>query len=223
MIAMTNFQDAVDILLSECNRHCCLCRRFKPLHLQVHHIEPLAEGGTNNPDNLIALCLNCHSSVHSKLSMAKNFSYEELKMSRDKTIELVKSGKLVENEESSGSTELLSELIAAILPALAKPDAPKVNLIPEAFELLMAAVEFDGLILIVHYDGGYGFSCGSKQFGMPGCDPRIQSKYRNAFDQIARAGLVDVIRQGSQYSVSEDGYLLLDQIKAAQQLKAKQS
>ena len=28
--------------------------------LEVHHIVPLAEGGTNTPDNLITLCKRCH-------------------------------------------------------------------------------------------------------------------------------------------------------------------
>lgn len=33
---------------------------------QVHHILPLAEGGTHDINNLISLCQSCHSKVHAK-------------------------------------------------------------------------------------------------------------------------------------------------------------
>lgn len=32
--------------------------------LNVHHIVPLSQGGTNHLDNLVTLCLRCHSGVH---------------------------------------------------------------------------------------------------------------------------------------------------------------
>ncbi len=30
----------------------------------VHHILPLAEGGTNGDDNLMSLCVSCHEKIH---------------------------------------------------------------------------------------------------------------------------------------------------------------
>ena len=33
---------------------------------QVHHIKPLAEGGTHDRDNLIALCKSCHARIHAE-------------------------------------------------------------------------------------------------------------------------------------------------------------
>jgi hypothetical protein len=33
--------------------------------LDIHHIVEVAEGGTNDPENLIALCPNCHRNYHS--------------------------------------------------------------------------------------------------------------------------------------------------------------
>lgn len=32
----------------------------------VHHRLPLAEGGTNHPDNLCSLCASCHSKLHAR-------------------------------------------------------------------------------------------------------------------------------------------------------------
>ena len=32
--------------------------------LEVHHIRPVSEGGSDSPDNLITLCHNCHTKRH---------------------------------------------------------------------------------------------------------------------------------------------------------------
>ena len=33
---------------------------------QVHHIKPLAEGGTHERSNLISLCASCHAKIHAE-------------------------------------------------------------------------------------------------------------------------------------------------------------
>jgi len=33
---------------------------------QVHHIKPLAEGGTHDRGNLISLCASCHAKIHAE-------------------------------------------------------------------------------------------------------------------------------------------------------------
>ena len=42
---------------------CYICGRDTNLH--VHHIIPRADGGSNNPNNLVTLCSGCHRSVES--------------------------------------------------------------------------------------------------------------------------------------------------------------
>ena len=37
--------------------------RYVPVE-EVHHIVPLAEGGTNADSNLISLCKSCHEKIH---------------------------------------------------------------------------------------------------------------------------------------------------------------
>ena len=34
--------------------------------LEIHHIKPKCEGGTNNPKNYMILCKRCHLKIHRK-------------------------------------------------------------------------------------------------------------------------------------------------------------
>jgi len=45
-----------------CQSPGCGATRF----LEIHHVVPRAEGGTNRPDNLIALCSRCHRFAHER-------------------------------------------------------------------------------------------------------------------------------------------------------------
>lgn len=44
-------------------RHCCVCRRFKGLNIEVHHITPQAQGGKDTFANAIPLCPYCPASA----------------------------------------------------------------------------------------------------------------------------------------------------------------
>ncbi len=45
-------------LCEQCRKH----GRITPAE-EVHHIKPLSKGGTNDFDNLMALCTSCHSEI----------------------------------------------------------------------------------------------------------------------------------------------------------------
>jgi hypothetical protein len=75
-------------LLVESRNTCCVCWRSQ--EVQIHHILPISEGGDNSEDNLIVLCLNCHSQVHTKKSMAKNYTQETLRLYKTTWIDLIK-------------------------------------------------------------------------------------------------------------------------------------
>ena len=213
-------QPIADQLLADCGRRCCLCRRFQPLCLQVHHIQPQAEGGTDVPDNLITLCLNCHSSVHTKAGMARNFTFDELKLHRDNTIAAVHEGRLIGDGELPGAfDEMLKGLLAAILPALLPAAASKVHLLPEAVEVLVTAVKHGGMFYSVQYDGGWVLQCGPVQFGGNINDHRKLVRYQNAFNQLTQAGFVEQV-SGTLCQVADDGYLLADQLIAAAAIRS---
>ena len=208
-------QPVVDQLLAACGRRCCLCRRFQPLCLQVHHIRPQAEGGTDEPDNLIALCLNCHSSMHTKAGMARNFTFDELKLHRNDTFTAVHDGRLIGDSEPPGAfDEMVRRLITAILPGLEPSPSPNVELLPEAVEVLVTAAKHGGIFYPVQYDGGWVLQCGQAQFGGDINDHRRLVKYQKALDQLAQSGLVERVRD-SLWQVTYDGYLLADRLIAA--------
>lgn len=53
---------------------------FKPI-LQIHHIVPMSEFGTNQSENIICVCPNCHKTLHHLYSMIKsnkNISLSEI-------------------------------------------------------------------------------------------------------------------------------------------------
>lgn len=56
------------------SKGCCeICKHnFKPI-LQIHHIEPVSTGGSDNPDNLLILCPNCHKTIH---AIDSDWSYD---------------------------------------------------------------------------------------------------------------------------------------------------
>ncbi len=46
------------------NGECAVCGFHAGRILRLHHIHPVAKGGTNDNWNLILLCPNCHDSIH---------------------------------------------------------------------------------------------------------------------------------------------------------------
>ena len=67
-------------------RRCCVCRRFKGVGVEVHHILPLADGGENSLDNAIVLCFDCHCAAghyNPKHPKGTKFSPGELHKHRD--------------------------------------------------------------------------------------------------------------------------------------------
>jgi hypothetical protein len=77
-------------LLTDCGRRCCICGKLHSV--QLHHIKPKEKGGTDEIDNAIPLCPNCHNEVHTGYSpgrTTKIYSETELRLHRQRTVELV--------------------------------------------------------------------------------------------------------------------------------------
>jgi hypothetical protein len=82
-------------LLVRSARSCCLCRTFKGTKLEIHHIVPEEQGGTDEEDNGIPICFDCHADIESynaKHPRGRRYRGSELKRLRDEWFRLVTSG-----------------------------------------------------------------------------------------------------------------------------------
>lgn len=78
-------------------RHCCVCHRYKGVKVEVHHILPVARGGTDEEENAIVLCFDCHADAghyNQKHPRGTKFSPEELRHARDMWHIAVKANKI---------------------------------------------------------------------------------------------------------------------------------
>lgn len=68
------------VFLSQ-NPLCEMCKRDGEFNTatEVHHVKPLADGGSNSFDNLMALCKSCHSKITATTEKQKNSFKEERK------------------------------------------------------------------------------------------------------------------------------------------------
>jgi hypothetical protein len=81
----------VEQLLARTGRMCAICKRRH--RVQVHHITPVSEGGSDDIDNGIPLCPNCHDEVHSPYApgrITRAYSESELRSHLAETIRLAR-------------------------------------------------------------------------------------------------------------------------------------
>ena len=75
-----DFWNVREYVLYRDNHICQACNgKSKDKILNVHHITPRADGGTDKPDNLITLCESCHKAYHKgkiKLSIKKHKTFK---------------------------------------------------------------------------------------------------------------------------------------------------
>ncbi len=79
-----------------CGRSCCICHKFCGTKMEVHHIVAQYEGGTDDYDNAIPLCFDCHAEVkayNEKHPKGIKYTAKELRAHRDNWYAAVKSHK----------------------------------------------------------------------------------------------------------------------------------
>ncbi len=91
-------KDTKSRMFIRCMRHCCLCRKQCGTNIEAAHIIDEADGGSNDEENGIPLCFDCHQEIgayrdsHPK---GNKFTPEELRQRRDAVYELVRTGQIV--------------------------------------------------------------------------------------------------------------------------------
>ncbi len=201
--------EVIDRMMVRCGRRCCICRRFRPTKLQVHHIIERSEGGADEEDNLIVTCFSCHSDVHTKVPFARRFSVAELKGHRDSVISLVEAGTL-----GVADADDTDEAVAVIVREMRAVLKPQIELLPEAVEILTKAVGVEGgmqgMIHFVRHDSWFSLLVGGvDQFAYD--DHRRQARYKKALDQLLQCHLVEW-RCDQILDVTYAGYLAADEM-----------
>ena len=57
-------REQVADLLAKCHRRCCICHRFCGFKMETDHIKPTGEDGTDDINNALPVCFECHSEIH---------------------------------------------------------------------------------------------------------------------------------------------------------------
>ena len=73
-----------------CDRHCCLCKKLCGVNIEVAHIAPEAGNESDNIDNAIPLCFECHSEIgryNDSHPKGNKYKPEELKARREQVYE----------------------------------------------------------------------------------------------------------------------------------------
>lgn len=73
-----------EILNSLDNTSCCNCGEVE--NIQLHHIVPLALGGTNHLTNICTICEDCHYKVHGKNVNMTTLAKEGIKRAKERGV-----------------------------------------------------------------------------------------------------------------------------------------
>jgi len=76
-------REEVSLLLSQCHRRCCICHRFCGIKIETDHIVPTSEHPSDDIENAIPVCFECHAEIHSyneKHPRGRKYSSDELRL-----------------------------------------------------------------------------------------------------------------------------------------------
>jgi hypothetical protein len=82
-------------MFTRCARFCCLCSKQCGTNIEAAHVVSEAAGGSNEEDNGIPVCLDCHQEIGAyddQHPRGNKFRPEELRARRDRVYALVASG-----------------------------------------------------------------------------------------------------------------------------------
>lgn len=92
-----------DILVNSA-RHCCVCRRYRGVKIEIHHIISKEQDGEDSYDNAIPLCFDCHSDAGHYFAKHPNgtkFSPNELKKHKANWFKIVAENSIPLKKENS--------------------------------------------------------------------------------------------------------------------------
>lgn len=107
-----------------CGRLCCLCLKQCGINIEAAHIVDEARGGSNDAENGIPVCFDCHQQIGSygdAHPRGNKFRPEELKARRDRIYALVETGVIYAQVIAQRSRSVYAD---EAVPALDQPEIP---------------------------------------------------------------------------------------------------
>ncbi|MHC4132329.1 MAG: HNH endonuclease [Planctomycetota bacterium] len=86
-------RDEVADLLAECHRRCCICHRFCGFKMETDHMNLSGQGGTDDIDNAIPVCFECHAEIHcynKSHPRGRKFTERELQQHKEQWLNICK-------------------------------------------------------------------------------------------------------------------------------------
>lgn len=111
-------------MFTRCGRLCCLCLEQCGTNIEAAHIIDEARGGSNEADNGIPVCFDCHQEIgayNDSHPRGNKFRPEELKARRDRVYHLVETGVMYAHVIAARARSRPS---ADTVPSLAEPSEP---------------------------------------------------------------------------------------------------
>jgi hypothetical protein len=139
-------------MFARCMRHCCLCRKQCGTNIEAAHIVDEAAGGSNDEENGIPLCFDCHQEIgayRNSHPRGNKFRVDELRERRDRVYVLVQTGQLRIDERPEAKTSVQGRQVnAAVLiegpGAIQISGSNAVVLGPNAIKIVGPVVHNDG-------------------------------------------------------------------------------
>lgn len=168
-------------LLVRAGRMCAICHR--PHGVQLHHIVERSNGGSDDIDNAIPLCANCHDEVHASGAsgrVSRKYTVSELKMHRERVIRLAQRQEAPRAADERHDRELI-KFFAQVLdrPAFRTPFHEEVS-----FEDFDRALEDTALALNTGY---WRMRDGTPIRAAEGRITVINPNWRERLDEVAAA------------------------------------
>ena len=91
-------------LLAACHRRCCICHRFCGIKMELDHMQPGGEGGSDDIDNAIPVCFECHAEIHlynDQHPLGRKYRMEELRHHKEQWLKTCKENPLQIVDSSS--------------------------------------------------------------------------------------------------------------------------
>lgn len=118
------FDSAVkSAMFVRCNRICCLCFKQRGANIEAAHIIAEAEGGSNDEDNGIPLCFDCHQEIGAyddRHPRGNKFRPDELRARRDQVYKWVAGGRTGELSLTVKVTDCLPSPVHQIIDLLTR-------------------------------------------------------------------------------------------------------